>query len=381
MLLERKNWVRAFHRVRQSLRGGMAAEALLDGLLEFYYLPAPPAAPGPCIRILYVAMRDDYGNPRRGLSYEENNFWHALVHSGYQMIRFDYMRICKRYGRAQMNRMLLETAYRWNPDVMFTVLFNDELDPTVIDRISRELPTVTVNWFCDDHWRFDNFSLKWAPYFNWVITTAASAVERYVKAGITRVIYSQWACNHFLYRNLGLPKQYDVTFVGQPHGNRRGVIDALRQAGIDVRVWGYGWGTGRVTQAEMIRIFNQRKINLNLSNAAWGDVAQIKGRDFEVPGCGGFLLTAYSDELERYYLPGVEVETYRSLPEMIEKIRYYLAHDDERERIANLGYQRTLRDHTYQHRFATIFQKMEVIGSAEAAHPAHSAILSSSGRR
>ena len=46
------------------------------------------------------------------------------------------------------------------------------------------------------------------------------------------------ASNHFMYQKLDLAPRYDVTFVGQPHGNRRQIIEALRRAGVDVHVWG-----------------------------------------------------------------------------------------------------------------------------------------------
>jgi len=48
--------------------------------------------------------------------------------------------------------------------------------------------------------------------------------------------------------------------------------------------------------------------------------------------------------------PGKEVVAYRTPEECAELIRYYLAHDDERQAIARAGQARTLREHTYEHR-------------------------------
>ena len=46
---------------------------------------------------------------------------------------------------------------------------------------------------------------------------------------------------------------------------------------------------------------------------------------------------------------------------MIDKIRYYLKHNKEREAIALSGYEQTLKEHTYEKRFNEIFKVIELI--------------------
>lgn len=362
------------------------------------------------MKILYVALKYDYGLPERGYSFEHYNFYESLLNMGHDILYFDFMTLLLEDGRESMNERLLKTVRAEKPDLMFTALFKDELDPDVVKKISEETETITINWFCDDHWRFDDFSSRWAPNFNWVVTTAQSALPKYREIGYRNVIKSQWACNHFSYRKLDPPPAYDITFVGQPHGNRREVIDALRQANLSVKAWGLGWEeSGRLSQAEMIDVFNRSRINLNLSNAsvpvspdisqtrrraskaldfipfggrlktvgkhllsntaikrAGQDQAnipreyheQIKGRNFEIPGCGGFLLTGMADNLEDYYEPDNEIVCFSDENELVEKANYYLRHEDERRAIAKAGFERTLREHTYAHRFNDIFRKI-----------------------
>jgi spore maturation protein CgeB len=108
----------------------------------------------------------------------------------------------------------------------------------------------------------------------------------------------------------------------------------------------------------MIRVFSASRINLNLSNASVNGVDQIKGRDFEVPGCRGFIITKELGELRRYYRFGVEIETYSSVPELIEKIHHYLGDDAAREAIAEAGYRRTLRDHTMERRLTEVLTRV-----------------------
>jgi spore maturation protein CgeB len=77
--------------------------------------------------------------------------------------------------------------------------------------------------------------------------------------------------------------------------------------------------------------------------------------NFEVPGAGGFLLTSATDDLSDYYAPGREVAVYTTVDDLVDRVRHYLAHDEEREAIRAAGYARTPREHTYVHRFNQIF--------------------------
>jgi spore maturation protein CgeB len=350
------------------------------------------------LRILYVAMKYDYGKAEQGYSFEHYNFYESLRHMGHTILYFDFMSLMQQHGREWMNHRLIEVVKTEKPDLMFTFLFSDEFDQGTLRYISESTDTVTFNWFADDHWRFDNYSRHWAFCFNWVATTAQSALSKYKEIGYQNVIKSQWGCNHLLYRKLDLPFKYDVTFIGQPHGDRRQMIDQLQQAGLKVQVWGNGWEAGRLSQEEMIQVFNASRINLNLTNSiAMGSptsansrsrslprrllsrlkrslistpileqpklqvqqyTQQIKGRNFEIPGCGGFLLTGQADNLEDYYLPDKEIVYFNTTSDLIEKIQYYLKHENERAAIAQAGYKRTFQEHTYVQRFTNIFQQM-----------------------
>lgn len=314
-------------------------------------------------KLLYVAMRFDYGRPSQGTSFEFNNFYRTLVRMIPQVVEFDFMTVMQQTNREAMNQTLLHVAEREQPDLIFFCLFTDEIRPSTIAALSRQW--ITFNWFCDDHWRFHNFSRHYAPQFSFVSTTDASAIQKYERIGYHHALLTQWACNEKDYVKLHEQgKTIAASFVGQPHGNRRSVVRYLERNGIKVAPYGNGWPNGRISQEEMIRIFNISKINLNLSNSSWNlrtifrNQQQIKGRNFEIPGCGGFILTNYVEGIERYFVLDKEIVCFSNRRDLLEKVRYYLAHDEERSRIAQAGYERTLRDHTYEIRFRELFQQM-----------------------
>ena len=185
--------------------------------------------------------------------------------------------------------------------------------------------------------------------------------------------------NRYGYRKTAEALEHEVTFVGLPHGNRREVIASLHESGYDVQCWGDGWPNGRIDHAGMVHVFGASAINLNLSNSStphrtirarlgalargrWASVgrakprpSQIKGRTFEVPGSGGFLLTETVPHLDEYFAPGKEVGVFSGTDELEEQVGYWLTHPEERAAVAEAGYRRALAEHTYDHRFAAIF--------------------------
>ena len=183
------------------------------------------------MRILYVAMKYDFGKPAQGFSFEHCNFYDSLRHLGMSSSTLTSFRL-PGAGAAPDESPAAGGRPGGASRAAFHGLFGNELDRDVIRQISRSGTTVTLNWFCDDHWRFEDFSRHWAPCFNWVVTTSTEAVPKYAAIGYTSVIKSQWGCNHHLYRKLDLPLDHDVTFVGQPHGDRREIIERCAR-----RVW------------------------------------------------------------------------------------------------------------------------------------------------
>jgi len=113
----------------------------------------------------------------------------------------------------------------------------------------------------------------------------------------------------------------------------------------------------------MIQMYSRSKINLGF--ASCGDthetkarILQVRLRDFEVPMSGGFYMVEYMEELEEFFEIGKEIVCYSSKEDLTEKVKYYVNHDDERERIRRAGHERCLRDHSWHKRFQTAFHEM-----------------------
>ncbi|MCM1236643.1 MAG: glycosyltransferase, partial [Ruminococcus flavefaciens] len=65
-------------------------------------------------------------------------------------------------------------------------------------------------------------------------------------------------------------------------------------------------------------------------------------RCFEIPAAKTFMLAPYTEELADMYEENREIVFYRTKEDFVNKIIYYLNHDEERECIAQSGYERLL---------------------------------------
>jgi len=223
-----------------------------------------------------------------------------------------------------------------------------------------------------------------APHVEYAVTTDRASIDYFRQHGTPHIIYSCFAANPNVYTKKDLPYMYDVSFVGTAFGHRHEeTIPNLLNNNINVRVWGDFWrdeerlgyiadkridsiGGSKVPIPYMVDIFNKTKINLCFSIGFHIDHFRgyaprtMKLRHFEITASGGFMLTDWNNdyELEEFFKPGVEVETYDTEEELVDKIQYYLKHEEEREKIAQAGYERCIKEHTWENRFNDIFKKM-----------------------
>lgn len=105
---------------------------------------------------------------------------------------------------------------------------------------------------------------------------------------------------------------------------------------------------------EMPYIFAAAKVNLNPTLMAIRSGVNL--RTFDVTACGGFLLTNHQIELDDYFADGKELVIYDSIYDFIDKLEYYLSHENERAKIAMAGKARCIKDHGMDKRLSDIIK-------------------------
>jgi spore maturation protein CgeB len=340
------------------------------------------------MKVIIVSMFHYPFGDRNGIAtWEYYNIYQPIEQLKVQVIPFDFMVEMKENGLDGMNEMLVQLANEEQPDLIFFTLYTEQFKPETIDLLSRK--TLTLAYLFDDPWRIQ-YSRFWAKHFTYITSSDVNGMRNLRDADCRNVIHVPFGSNHYVLGRKDLPKIYDVTFVGGYHPQREWYLNAIKKAGINVRIWGPGWRTTVLDQIQMAEVFRQSRINLNLSNCVTWDIRcllsectnlralrrimieyrkafsgkdpkireMIKFRQYEINACGGFQISYYAEGLERHYEIGDEIAIFLSLEDLIEKIQYYLKHEDERENIAKRGYVRTLKEHTMEKRFMDLFDKI-----------------------
>lgn len=101
---------------------------------------------------------------------------------------------------------------------------------------------------------------------------------------------------------------------------------------------------------QLPRIYSNGGVHVDIGRLYQTDIVTL--RVFDVIACGGFVIAHHNADLEELFVLGEEIESWRTLAELRAKVEHYLAHPDERRRIAERGRTRVLRDHTVQQRVA-----------------------------
>ena len=84
----------------------------------------------------------------------------------------------------------------------------------------------------------------------------------------------------------------------------------------------------------------------------------MQGRIFEATLCGAMLLESDNPETELWFEPMVDYVPFVNETDLVEKAKYYLEHDDERERIASNGHQKAKKMYNCERFWTIVFKQV-----------------------
>ncbi|MBP7654581.1 glycosyltransferase [Candidatus Dependentiae bacterium] len=262
---------------------------------------------------------------------------------------------------AKNNELLLSELSKNKYDILF-IIRGAYIHSETLQTIKQKYPKIKiVIWFIDDpvfNWStfppsFENDAIKSFYCYDAILVYDEYFID-FLKRLNKEVYCFPFAFDEQIFNKKKVTKEYNISFVGSDSSKER--IEILNElTNFDIALFGNGWKSfekykidNNIDCLKANDVYNKSWINLNIHNPQ--TIYGLNTRNFEVIGSGNFLITDYRNSMKNYFEPGKEIETYYSIKELKEKIRYYIEHKDKLNEIADNGYIRAKKEHTYIHR-------------------------------
>lgn len=221
--------------------------------------------------------------------------------------------------------------------------------PSIHPEWLKGLNLFSVYIGCDEFGTPLRPSKSLAPFYDYVFTSNAGLVPLYQGWGIKRCGYLPMAwiagdsnsslCEKKVFdgerkTDVVLPNVFD-----QPQCSLR--LDVLQKA----------FPSAIIPEQEQSEIYSKAKIGINIHNS----VGPGNLRTFALPANGVMQICDNKCRLGSLFELNHEVVGFDTIKECIDAVRYYLAHDQERQEIAAKGFERVMRDYTDDMQWERIF--------------------------
>lgn len=299
-------------------------------------------------------------------------------------------------------------------DLVFAYLMDGMIDPSALD-IFKENGVPSCNFSCNNTHQF--YLVKdLSPHFDVNLHAERDVSQKFTDIGATPLWWPM-ASNPDYFSPVNAETSLDASFTGANYGTRAVYAKKILDAGIDFHLFGPGWQFGAktpsralaklvlfrtrsllfpnatarirasamlseqkfrrrlgkiyksnmhapVSDEELIALYSRSRMSVGFLEVYdnHDPTAPVKRhmhlRDFEAPMCGAAYITGYTEEVAECFEPDKEVAVYSNTDELVEKLKFYLSHPMESQKLREAGRRRALEDHTYEKRFQQLFQHL-----------------------
>lgn len=227
----------------------------------------------------------------------------------------------------------------------------------------------TAFWFPDHVANLGRQLMLAAPY-DAVFFKEPHLVERLRATLDLPVFYLPEACNPRWHRPLGpAGGEPRLVVAGNMYPYRLRLVERLLAKGIPLALYGAGvprWAgetpvrrahTGRVVFGdEKARVFRSAAGVLSTMHPA--ELMGANGRLFQAAGCGAAVLTEFRPSVRELFSVGDEVLAYHDFDDLVDQAQRLLGERGLTARLGDAASQRAHQEHTFEHRVATILEKI-----------------------
>lgn len=265
----------------------------------------------------------------------------------------------------------------FQPDFLFTEGGVDT--KSFIFPVLDKLKTPHIYWAVEDPVANSTLAMEWAKRSVLTLTPTIECLENYQKNNY-KAICIPFAIDPDYYHRYPVESHYstlDAIHVGNNYNVFQDRIKAygyILQPFIDqnkvFEVYGFDWrhpkhdynlpekyDKGYLSHEQSVVAYSNAKITLGVHSITKSRTMQSM-RTFEILGCGGFFLTQKTAAIDSMFQNHVHLVSSSCYDETIELMNFYLAHPDERKKIAETGQQFVYSNHTYAHRVEEIIRSL-----------------------
>lgn len=275
---------------------------------------------------------------------------------------------------------------------LLVVVKGDRIPLWFFEEIVSSSDCPVVLWYMDAVANID-FGIRRAKLASFLVYFERTDRVIFKENGISGVPMDLAADTRWYFPQAGVDSDWDLSFLGTFYRERLEILDQLAQSllseGISYHVRGQyvpllrPWraivfrkaypSLARIVEHvqmaghEEINMLNaQSRISLNIMRDESHDSLNL--RVFELCASGSFQLVKFHPALGRCFEVGKEIEVFADPEEAADKVRYFLAHPEEREEIARAGFDRVLREHTMHIRVGQIVSILKREGILSYSH-------------
>lgn len=286
------------------------------------------------------------------------------------VVEYDYVARYTSLGKLEMLAELTRLIQKIQPTIILTQIHNGGMiGPSDIATLRQAAPLARlINWN-GDYWPENLISeegLQLARSFDLQTTVNRAVLETYQAKGIGSAYWQiGWEPDGVGYQ----PDQYfDIVFLGSGYSKaRQEFVRKLKEIkGVNLGLYGSGWPDGWSRGQNLYdfkaacKIYRGAKISLG--DSQWPDSGFVSNRVMQALAAGGAALAHqwFRGMEELGLIDGETCIIWREFGELEGKIRYYLANEPERRRIAEAGERLALERHSFEARVKELFEMIKV---------------------
>jgi spore maturation protein CgeB len=308
----------------------------------------------------------------------------TLIGMGHKVAFFDWRKGIQDIGVERMNEEVINSIKELKPDLTL-IIKGMGITGETIRRAREEHDHSIVGWIFDvtiggtyvkDVPQYIDF-IKELDIFYTIDNDAIKELEdlgvnaKWLSEGCYLPAHGEQVINYIQKKKFGAPLVF-LGSVGTIHPNREQILSAIFEEGYPLKIYGDvfypetedpTWVKDTHTGFSAINDYHSivvQSSDIVIGIDGWTERdLSYSARLYRTLCAGGFYLTTHTKGIEKYFVPGVHLDTFSNKQELMEKISLYLHDDNKREEIRLAGQKLVLEQHTFEHRLRTIIGDIE----------------------